>query len=247
MLVTPSPVSLLIVVFEFGEIGIFAMGLFGPRAVRPIFLPIPFMIVIVFLVVIGASSRVILGSQGGWRKSGAISRTRRRLRFLQARGHSRGREICRGAACGKQDGAGVRSRYFSLRISFRFEIDRAGVFDAFIEEGKTERRIDVGEVVQAADEALVLEINRFMENLGIGLECDQRAGLFLGFYLGDNVQFLLRDTALEGHGVDFSIARDFHLEPLGDGIHRAGCCPFVVKPVQNPLPGAQRLLGRGRN
>jgi hypothetical protein len=68
MLVTPSPVSLLIVVFEFGKIGIFAMGLFGPRAVRPIFLTIPFMIVVMFLVVIGVSGPVILGPQGGWCK-----------------------------------------------------------------------------------------------------------------------------------------------------------------------------------
>jgi hypothetical protein len=68
MLVTPSPVSLLIVVFEFGEIGIFAMGLFGPRAICPIFLTIPFMIVVMFLVVIGVSGPVILGAQSGWRK-----------------------------------------------------------------------------------------------------------------------------------------------------------------------------------
>src|SRR5208283_543459 len=71
MLVTPVPVRLLIALVGFGKIAILAMVLFHVNAIRPIFMTIPFMIVIVVLVVVGASVLLIglllVGSQGRWR------------------------------------------------------------------------------------------------------------------------------------------------------------------------------------
>ena len=58
MIVTPAPVSLLIVVFELGKIAIFAMVLFCIHTIRLIFMTIPFMIVIVLFVVI--SDRLVI-------------------------------------------------------------------------------------------------------------------------------------------------------------------------------------------
>jgi len=67
MLVTPTPVCLLIVGPELGELDSFAMVLRVVRAIRLVFTTIPFMIVIVFCVMVGANSRcrrlAILGSQ----------------------------------------------------------------------------------------------------------------------------------------------------------------------------------------
>jgi len=67
MLVTPIPVRLLIVLFEPGKLAIFAMVLFQVHTIRLIFMTIPFMIVIVVSVVVGASvlliGPLIVGSQ----------------------------------------------------------------------------------------------------------------------------------------------------------------------------------------
>src|SRR5579872_3340194 len=64
MLVTPTPVCLLIVVVELGKDYIFAMALFSPRTIRLVFMAAPLMIVVVLFVVVGL---VIFGSQRGWR------------------------------------------------------------------------------------------------------------------------------------------------------------------------------------
>jgi hypothetical protein len=63
MLVTPTPVSLLIVVVELGKRTVFAMIFFRVDTIRLIFMTVPFMIVIVLFVVVGLSRLVILGSQ----------------------------------------------------------------------------------------------------------------------------------------------------------------------------------------
>jgi hypothetical protein len=61
MLVTPAPISLLIVVIELRKIAIFAMVLFGVRAIRLIFILVPFVIVIFVLVVIDDFGFLIRG------------------------------------------------------------------------------------------------------------------------------------------------------------------------------------------
>jgi hypothetical protein len=61
MLVTPAPVSLLIVVIELRKIAIFAMVLFGVRTIRLIFILVPFVIVIFVLVVIDDLGFLIRG------------------------------------------------------------------------------------------------------------------------------------------------------------------------------------------
>ncbi len=67
MLVTPAPVCLLIGGSEPGKLDGFAMVLCVVRTIRLIFTTVPFMIVVVFCVVVGANSRcrrlAILGSQ----------------------------------------------------------------------------------------------------------------------------------------------------------------------------------------
>ncbi len=65
MLVTPAPVCLLILVFEFIEIAVFTMVLFGVHTIRLIFVAVPLMIVIVLFVVVCASV-ISLGSQRKW-------------------------------------------------------------------------------------------------------------------------------------------------------------------------------------
>jgi len=66
MLVTPAPICLLIVLVDPGKIAIFTMVLLCIQAIRLIFMTIPFMIVIVLFVVVGASL-LIFGSQSCWR------------------------------------------------------------------------------------------------------------------------------------------------------------------------------------
>jgi len=68
MLVTPVPVTLLIVLFELGEIAGFAMVLFCIDTIRLILLTVPCMAVIVLFVLIGARGPLILGAQYGWRQ-----------------------------------------------------------------------------------------------------------------------------------------------------------------------------------
>lgn len=63
MFVAPVPVVLLIFVFEFRKLVVFAMVLFGVDTIRLIFLAVPGMVVVALFVVIGASGIMILGSQ----------------------------------------------------------------------------------------------------------------------------------------------------------------------------------------
>ena len=70
MLVTPAPVCLLIRGSEPGKLDSLAMALCVVRTIRPIFTTIPFMIVIVFCVVVRANSRcrrlvILRWQQGG--------------------------------------------------------------------------------------------------------------------------------------------------------------------------------------
>ena len=62
MLVAPVPVVLLIALFEFGKIAVFAMILLGVNSIRLIFLTVPCMVVVVLFVVIG-HNLVIVGAQ----------------------------------------------------------------------------------------------------------------------------------------------------------------------------------------
>src|SRR5579872_382422 len=62
MLVSPVPVILSIVIFEFGKIARFTVVFFGIDMIRLIFLTVPFMVVIVLFVVVSASG-ILLGPQ----------------------------------------------------------------------------------------------------------------------------------------------------------------------------------------
>ncbi len=70
MLVTPAPVSLLIARLELGKLNGFPMVFRVVRMVGLIFTVIPFVIVIIFCVVVGANGRfsclVLLSSQRRW-------------------------------------------------------------------------------------------------------------------------------------------------------------------------------------
>ena len=70
MFVPPVPIGLLIIFLELAKIAIFAMILFGVNAIRLILMIVPFMIVIVFFVVVTASR--VLGGCSYWHdQSGA--------------------------------------------------------------------------------------------------------------------------------------------------------------------------------
>ena len=77
------------------------------------------------------------------------------------------------------------------------DLKRLGPVLAFVEECERKRGIDIGEVVQAGDDAFRLELGRFEENFGIRQERDQRAGLLLGFVFRGDMQGLFRHAALE--------------------------------------------------
>jgi hypothetical protein len=62
MFVTPSPIGLLVVLFQFGEFVILPMVLFYVHVVGLILMTVPLMIVVVLFVMIAATSTVILGS-----------------------------------------------------------------------------------------------------------------------------------------------------------------------------------------
>lgn len=74
MVVTPVPIRLLIVLLELGKLAIFAMVLFGVDAIRLILMIVPFMIVIVFLVVVAA--RAVLGYRRYWRDKSRAQQSR---------------------------------------------------------------------------------------------------------------------------------------------------------------------------
>ena len=52
MIVTPAPIGLLIVLIQPGEIAVLTMVLLVVHAVRPVFVAIPLMIVVVFFVMV---------------------------------------------------------------------------------------------------------------------------------------------------------------------------------------------------
>jgi len=64
MFVPPVPIRLLIVFPKPGKIAIFAMVLFGVNPIRLILMIVPFMIVIVFFVVVTASR--VFGGRRYW-------------------------------------------------------------------------------------------------------------------------------------------------------------------------------------
>jgi hypothetical protein len=66
MLVTPAPVCLPVIFVEPVKSDVSAMVLFCVHTIRPIFMVVPFMIVVMLVVVIDSGS-VILGEQCGWR------------------------------------------------------------------------------------------------------------------------------------------------------------------------------------
>jgi hypothetical protein len=71
MLVPPAPVSLLIAWLEFGKLNGFPMGFRVVSKIGLIFTTVPFVVVIIFCVVVGAngscSRLALLGSQRRWR------------------------------------------------------------------------------------------------------------------------------------------------------------------------------------
>ena len=98
-------------------------------------------------------------------------------------------------------------------------LHRLGPLLAFIEKSERERRVDIREVVEAGNDALGLELNRFLEDFGIRHEGDECPRLLCGFHLGDDMQLLLGCSALERHRVDFPLTGYLHLKPLRDSIN----------------------------
>ena len=94
-----------------------------------------------------------------------------------------------------------------------------GALLAFIEKSEGEWRVDVREIVEASNDALGLELDRFLEDFGVRHEGDECPRLLCRLDLGDHMQLLLGCSALERHGVDFPLAGYLHLKPLRDSIN----------------------------
>ena len=60
----PTPVILLITIFEFVEVGIFAVPLFDPDAIRLIFVVVPLVIVVMLFVVVVIVSSIVRPQRG---------------------------------------------------------------------------------------------------------------------------------------------------------------------------------------
>jgi hypothetical protein len=63
MLVTPTPIGFAIFVSQLGKVPVFAMVLFHPDTISPIFMAIPVVVIVVLFVMITA----IIGAQCRWR------------------------------------------------------------------------------------------------------------------------------------------------------------------------------------
>src|SRR3712207_6178263 len=74
------------------------------------------------------------------------------------------------------------------------------------------------ELAQTAGQALELKLRRDREDRRVGQEGNERAGLLLVLELADDIELLRGFPALEAHVVDLAVARDFHLEPIGERI-----------------------------
>ena len=69
-----------------------------------------------------------------------------------------------------------------------------------------------------------LELDRVAENFRVGLERDQRAGVFC---FADDVEFLGRLAALKFHVIHFAVARDLDLEPFANAFTHFAPTPCV--------------------
>ena len=93
---------------------------------------------------------------------------------------------------------------------------------ALIGEDDLDARIEEGEFAEAAGEALKLEGDGDREDLRIGQERDEGAGLLLVLELAQDGQWLGGLTLGKGHEVDLPLAHDLDLEPGGEGVDALG-------------------------
>ena len=119
------------------------------------------------------------------------------------------------------DGLGVDESFVlneavdKLLHSSRVEnLHGVGALLAFVEKSKGEWRVNIREIVEAGNDALGLELDRFLEDFGVRHEGDECPRLLCGLDLGDDMQLLLGCSALERHRVDFSVAGYLDLKPL---------------------------------
>ena len=86
---------------------------------------------------------------------------------------------------------------------------------ALVGEDDLDAGVEEGEFTETACEALELEGRRDREDLGIGQEGDEGAGLLLVLQFTQDSERLGGLTLGEGHEVDLSLAHDLDLEPGG--------------------------------
>ena len=84
-----------------------------------------------------------------------------------------------------------------------------------------EAGVEEGEFAEAGGEAVEFELDGIDEDRGVREEGDHRAG-FAGIDLADDVQRDGGFAALEADQVDFAVAHDFRLEPVGEGVDALG-------------------------
>ncbi len=123
---------------------------------------------------------------------------------------------------GDADGLGVDDLLVFAELLDEFldavlviETFRFGLLGALVGEDDFEAGIEKGEFPQAADDEFLLELDRLLEDLRVGLEGDEGAGRFA---LADDVEFFDGFAPLELHVVDLAVARNLDLEPFRDGV-----------------------------
>ena len=89
---------------------------------------------------------------------------------------------------------------------------------ALVGEDDLDAGVQEGKLAEAAGQALELEGRGDREDLGIGKEGDEGAGLLLVLQFAEDRQWLGGLTLGEGHEVDLPLAHDLDLEPGGEGV-----------------------------
>ena len=91
-------------------------------------------------------------------------------------------------------------------------------FLAFVGEVDFQAGIEERKFPEARGEFHELKLGGDGENRGIGLERDERSGVFLVFDLPDDGERLGGYAPLKPHVVDVPVTLDFHLEPVGERV-----------------------------
>ena len=94
--------------------------------------------------------------------------------------------------------------------------------DPLVRENDFQARIQEGQLAQTAGQALEFEFGGDGEDRRVRQESDEGAAVLLVFDFADDAEFVGRLSPGESHVMDLAVARDFDLEPIGEGVGALG-------------------------